>query len=114
MDVDKVAQPRDSGPRFFWIPAPVMSPRLFGPDGAHQHAQGDAGSAGVDHVIGHMHEPIFVGNLFLSCQEVDGDQRYGAQDGVGEHVDNNVGGKPRTFNSSTWLGNKGYLLFWKN
>ena len=94
MDVDHVSQPGGSSPGFFWIPAPVMAPCLLGPDGAHQHAEGDAGSPGIDQLIGHPYQPLRVVDFFFFDKIIECNQCCGTQNGVGEHINDDMRCKP--------------------
>lgn len=38
MNVDQIAKPRDGGPGFFWIPAPIVPPCFLSPQRAKKHA----------------------------------------------------------------------------
>ncbi len=71
-----------------------MPPCYFCPDGTYQHAQRDTGNAGVDQAIGHLHQFGFVVDLLFPDQIIDGDQCGGAEDGIGEHIDDDVRGEP--------------------
>ena len=90
MNIKQIDEPRCRSPRFFRVPAPIVSPSIFCPYSAKQHANSDKSQAYVHQIVGHSHFSAALAIKHPQCC-----QQCRAHNGIGEHINNYVRRKPR-------------------
>ena len=95
VNIGQIRKPCDGGPSLFRVPSPVVSPSFLGPQCTHEHAERDERQAYIDEVVGDIE--FFFGSIaLLDEQQINGHYHGCPEQGIGHHVDNDVGREPRT------------------
>lgn len=124
VDESQIAEPRDGSPRLFWVPSPIVPPSLLCPKGTKEHSEGHESQSDIYQIVGDVHllwcrwligaaefrtktsttvaTWSFHRSSFrhlessLEEKQINRHHRGCTQQGVGEHIDNDMRGEPRT------------------
>ena len=98
MDIDKEGEPGDACPGLFGIPCPIVSPSLLGPKSAEEHADGHKRETHIHEIVKHVPD-ILVVAFGLDKKQIESHGKGCTEEGVAEHIDNDMGSKPRALQS---------------